>query len=199
MTIEVWKDILGFEGIYKISDKGRVKRLPGKIVCKNGVIKKLKETILRPQKYSNGYLFYNLSVKGSNKCLNAHRLVAKAFLPNESNKREVNHINEDKTDNRVENLQWVTHKENINHGTAIARRVQNSNFKGSNNPMFGNIGKLNPRSKPLIQYDLDGNAIKEFDSVASVNRELGFDLSSLYAVLNNRRPVYKNFHWKYKS
>ena len=104
MSEEVWKDIEGYEGRYQVSNLGRVKRVTtGRILksCKN----------------RGGYLYVNLCKQGvvSNKRI--HRLVAQAFIPNPENKSDINHIDEDKTNNTVTNLEWTTRKENLNHGT----------------------------------------------------------------------------------
>ena len=197
--MEVWKNIQGFENLYQVSNLGRVKRLNSFVKCKNGKIKKIKERILKPQSYRNGYQFYSLCKNSISKGYTAHRLVALAFIPNPKNKKEVNHINEDKTDNHVDNLQWMTHKENINHGTAIKRRVENSNFKGENNPMFGRRDFLNKLSKPVLQFTIDNIFIKEYPSLACVVRETGFNECAIRANISGRSSHSRGFIWKYKN
>lgn len=102
------KDIKNYEGLYAVTDDGRVWSYRRKIYLKPGV-----------DRY--GYFIVSLRKNGVNKTRLVHQLVAKAFIPNPENKPQVNHINEIKTDNRVENLQWVTAKENVNHGTRNQR------------------------------------------------------------------------------
>lgn len=182
---EVWKEVDSHKGLYEVSNLGRVKSWKG--------------TIMKPQKYVNGYLFAGLSNKGTVTQISIHRLVAIAFIPKPEGKYEVNHINEDKTDNTVQNLQWLTHKENINHGTAIERRVKNSNFKGQNNPMFGIKGKDNTHSKPVFQIDDLGNVLREFESAAEAASHVKCNPSFLSAAARGLYEKAKGFKWKYKD
>lgn len=104
---EIWKDIEGYENLYQVSNLGRVKSLNYK---RTG-----KEKILKQSKDSKGYFVLNLRINGVTKLFKVHYLVAKTFIPNPENKLEVDHINTIRTDNRVENLKWVTRKENCNN------------------------------------------------------------------------------------
>ena len=112
---ENWKDILDFEGYYQISDLGRVKSLAKTITRKNGVKVFMPEKILKPTKANPGYFSLILCKENCRKTVRVHRLIAQAFIDNPKNKPEVNHINGIKTDNRIENLEWVTCSENIKH------------------------------------------------------------------------------------
>ena len=113
MKGEVWKDVAGFEGLYSISNMGRVKS--------QGNFEARKTKMLKPQLLNTGYLIVKLSKQGKVFQFLVHRLVAEAFVPNPENKPEVNHLNELKNDNRACNLAWVTRKENINYGTRTQR------------------------------------------------------------------------------
>ena len=107
--MEIWKEIKGYEGLYEVSSEGRVKST-GK-----------KKGIMRPGT-SKGYLKVGLTKDGIRSMFRVHRLVAEAFIPNPDNKPEVDHINGDRKDNRVENLRWMTHKENNNNPVTLERR-----------------------------------------------------------------------------
>ena len=108
---EIWKDIEGYEGLYQISNLGRVKSLKRK--------RRPQEKLLSIQQFPNQYYFINLCRNGKNKSCLVHRLTANAFVRSRFKKQIVNHKNGIKTDNRVENLEWCTYIENIRHAKKI--------------------------------------------------------------------------------
>lgn len=116
---EIWKDITGYEGLYQISNLGRVKSLP-KMVGR-GVRYHVGERIVKPQKTPNGYLRLHLDKDGVRKYYSVHHLVALMFIENPNCYPCVNHKNEDKEDNKSSNLEWCTHLYNSNYGTCKAR------------------------------------------------------------------------------
>ena len=118
--IEIWKDIKGYEGLYQVSNRGRVRR----IFFINNVTEKEKIKVLTPLKHNRGYLSVSLCKNGKQKMRLIHRLVAQAFIENKFNKKEINHINGNKKDNRVENLEWVTSKENTKHAIENGLKVR---------------------------------------------------------------------------
>ena len=113
---EIWKDVKGYEGVYRVSSFGRVRSLDRV----SSIGRKLKGKVLK-QKVTKGYNMVSLSKDGNPKGKTVSRLVAKTFIPNPENKPEVNHIDENKQNNHVDNLEWVTAKENANHGTRKER------------------------------------------------------------------------------
>lgn len=115
-----WKLIAGFGGTYSVSNYGDVK---------NNRTGKL----MKPRKNEKGYLRIGLTTNGKQKCMRVHRLVAQAFIPNPENKPEVNHIDFDKENNCVNNLEWVTGKENTKHSLGNRKRSNEKNYKNISN------------------------------------------------------------------
>jgi hypothetical protein len=113
--MEEWRDIAWYEGLYQVSNLGRVKSLPREVECKPGHTKRLKGKILSQGTNTSGYRYLLLSLFGHRSPFMVHRLVAIAFLQNPDNKPEVNHKDLDKTNNKVSNLEWSTRKENSDH------------------------------------------------------------------------------------
>jgi hypothetical protein len=128
---EVWKDIKGYEGLYQISNLGIVKSLVRKVVSvkKKKHMRTTKERILTNVINAQGYYMINLNINGTSKTCKIHRLVAKTFIPNPDNKCCINHIDGDKLNNEVINLEWVTHQENSKH----AHKMGLTNNSGSKN------------------------------------------------------------------
>lgn len=120
---EIWKDIPEYEGLYQISNLGRVKSLKRKIIRQHNRVLPLKEKILKEQNMK-GYKFIRLSKNNITKQYFIHRLVAINFIKNPFNYNEINHKDENKSNNKFNNLEWCSHKYNINYGTGNARRKQ---------------------------------------------------------------------------
>lgn len=117
ISSETWKPIVGYEGLYEVSSMGRVKSLKRTVIAKNGTRMEVEERILKQFPGVGGYLYLSLSKHGKIKSFTVHRLVATAFIPNPKNLSDVNHKDEDKTNNSVDNLEWMSHKDNLNYGT----------------------------------------------------------------------------------
>lgn len=168
MKKEYWKPVVGYEGLYEVSNWGRVKS-----------IRFGKERILKPFTNKDGYLLVTLSKNGTHKKFQVHRLVALHFLPNPDNLPEVNHKDENKLNNNAENLEWCNRKFNINYGTRNKR-----------------IGKSN--SKKVLQYTLDGEFVREWESTAECERN-GYNHGAVAACCRGKRKTHKDFIWKYKN
>ena len=117
MNEEIWRPIVGYEGLYEVSNTGQVKSFDRYVKYSNGRIHLHKGKVLSPIKDRDGYLQVNLCYSGRINSIKVHRLVAQAFIPNPDNLPQVNHRDEDKSNNRVDNLEWCTAKYNNNYGT----------------------------------------------------------------------------------
>lgn len=182
---EIWKDIAGYEGLYQVSNLGNVRSLDrlafnGKQMCL--VIGK--DLKLRLQK--NGYVRVSLSKGSKIKYCNIHRLVAEAFIPNPNNLPEVNHKDEDKTNNRVENLEYCDRKYNNNYGSRIERGIE----KRINHPKL---------CKPILQFSLSGDFIKEYPSQKEAQRQTGVINQNIYQCCNGKRKQAGGYIWRYKK
>ena len=121
---EIWKDIPGYEGIYVVSNFGKVKSLQRTRKGSYGSIRIVYEKILNHKIDKDGYHIVTLSKEGKTKCIGVHRLVAQAFLPNIYNLPMINHKDENPSNNFVDNLEWCTAKYNRNYGTSIERGLE---------------------------------------------------------------------------
>ena len=178
---EIWCDVKGYEGLYQVSNKGRVKSLY------NGRHKKFREKILSPQKNSQGYLFVRFYKNRKFKDYKVHRLVLSTFNPVDGmGNLDCNHLDENKENNNLSNLQWTTHKDNINHGTRNAR-VSEKNTNGK-------------CSIPIAQLALDGKYIRSYKSSHDAEREGGgFNRSSIIACCKGKLKTHGGFKWMYLS
>ena len=174
---EIWKDIEGWDGIYQVSNLGRVKSLSRMLSNTKGVFMS-KERILKHGKDKNGYHRVNLYYNNRYTTFPIHRLVAIAFIPNPSNYPMVNHKDENKDNNCVSNLEWCTSKYNTNYGTCI-ERMRHS------------------KMKRVAQYTLDGKLVKIWDSPTTIQRETGWSLYAISLACLGVTKTSKGFIWKY--
>ena len=149
------KDIVGYENIYGITSCGRVWSYK-------------RQKFLKPYTDGHGYLKVKLRKDNEEKQYKIHRLVAEAYLPNPNNLPDVDHIDNDRTHNYLNNLQWITHKDNVRKG----------------------------RNKPILQYTLDGEFVREWECAADVGQEVK---SGIWNCLKGRHKTAYGYIWKYKE
>lgn len=172
---EVWKDIEGYEGIYRVSNLGRVKsldRLDG-----SGAFRKSR--LLKLSLASVGYFRVNLCAKGKYESLYVHRLVAKAFIPNIDNKPSVNHIDGNKKNNSINNLEWVTPKENTTHAI-------------SNGLMFNGV-LSNLKLSPMIVIEIK-KRLEQGESRRSIANSIGVSFGAVRDIDVRRSWKHIEFH-----
>lgn len=161
---EIWKDIKDYEGLYQVSNLGNVKGLR-------------KNIILSP---SNGeYKQVTLCYKGKRKTIAVHRLVADAFIENPFNKTHINHKDENKHNNNANNLEWCTHKENMNYGSKQDRESQ---VKAKYN---------------VLQYDLYGKLVKKWSSLREIILNTNYKKSNIMYCCEHKYKTAYGYRWEY--
>lgn len=183
---EIFKDIVGYEGLYQVSNLGRVKALG------NGKSNNSKEKILKPYKSKNGYLKVNLHKESEIKHFLIHRLVAIHFLPNPNNYPCVNHKDENKENNCVDNLEWC----DVHYNNTYNERHKKVGEKNVVSMKGVHINRKD-FSKEVIQMDLEGNEINRFPSTNEAQRQLGVSQSSISQCCNGKRQTAYGFRWQY--
>lgn len=171
LETEIWRDIPNHEGLYQASNLGRIKSLKRPYG--------LKERILKQQLVC-GYYQVRLCKNSIQKFYYVHRLVWIAFNGQIPEGLQVNHINEIKIDNRLENLNLMTCKENLNWGTRNERSAKS-------------------KSKAVLQFTLDGILVKEYASATQAERELGFDQGHICDCCNGKYKTAYGYIWRYKQ
>ena len=195
MKEEIWKEIEGFDN-YKISNLGRVKNIKF-------------DRLVKPLLDNKGYIMVNLYKDGKMKRLSLHRLIAIAFIPNPDNKPCIDHINTDRSDNHIDNLRWVTQKENhnnplslMNHSKAAkGRTISEEQKKNQSEKMKGRYKGNKWGSKKIIQLTLDGIFVREWDAIKDAAESFGVSSSAIWNCLNGKCQVksIKGFKWEYKK
>lgn len=184
---EQWKKIVGYEGLYDLSNFGRVKSLERRLDYNDILIKEHIVSLV----YSNGYPACQLWKNNKGYKIRVHILVGKHFIDNLENKPTVNHWDGIKTNNFYLNLQWFTQSEQEFHKYRILK-IRHS--------MKDRLGKLHAASIPIVQLSMEGEFIKDYECAMQVDREFGKFLSpSLPAVLKGRKQHAYGFKWMYKT
>ena len=166
-----WKDIKGYEGHYRINNHGEVFSVK-------------KNKIMKPEIMRLGYLRIQLSKNGISRKILIHKIVATHFIDNPLQKNEINHIDEIKNNNKSENLEWVTHPENMISGTVQKRRIKSIDIESM--------------SKKVYQYDKKGNLIKIWKSINEARR-FGYSSGNISMFCNGKYPhkYYRGFYWSF--
>lgn len=175
MNKEIWKDIKNYEGLYMVSNKGNVYSFSSK---RN----------MKIQKRKDNYEYIDLFKNNKRERFSIHRLVAETFLDNKNQYKEINHIDEDPSNNNIENLEWCSHKYNMNYGTRTKRAVQTRKNKDNYK-----------KGQPIICYNNNG-FIKEYNSVKDAEIELNNGKRShIRECCIGIRIRSLGFYWKYKK
>ena len=183
---EEFRDIKDYEGLYQISNYGRVYSLISKKFLKFWI-----------DRY--GYLHVDLHKNGKKKSFQVHRLVATAFIENPLNLPQVNHKSEIKTDNRVENLEWCDHTYNNNYGTRTERMMQHPNWKATRETSLK--AAIEKCSKVVLQFTLNGEFVKEYSSTCEASRQTNINQSNISQCCrgNKKYSHVGGFVWRYKE
>lgn len=217
---EIWKDVVDFEGIYKVSNLGNVISLDRYVTRNDGIVQFKKGKNMNLRENDDGYLIVHLSKNGKGKYYSVHTLVAKAFIPNPDNLPEVNHIDFNRKNNVYTNLNWMTHKENVHHTIKAGRHNCNRDLRGSKNPNYRNHtlrdfykeypeiaaerlsrpGSSNGRAKKIIMIDQHGKRL-EFSYMGECCKYLianNYTDASVNSIRNQIRVCINN-NTKYKG
>ena len=185
---EIWKDVIGYEGLYEVSSFGNFRKL-----CDNGSFKMLKPT-------SNNWGYYTIGLWKNKKVrqFRISRLVAEAFISNPENKPYVDHIDTDKSNNRVDNLRWVTPSENSNNNLSKLHMLEGwNNEKRRLNQRLINLGSKHPRARAVCQLDENGNIIRTFVTSVEAAQYVGCKHGNITKCCKGERLRAGGFKWKY--
>lgn len=178
---EIWKDIKGYEGVYQVSNLGRVKSLPRLHKFAHGYYM-TKEKILSPRicGKQREYLAVALQIDGKTKQYKVHRLVAIAFIPNPYGYNEINHKDENKGNNKMDNLEWCTRSYNVNYGSRIEKHRK-------------------ALIKPVVAYSKTYEFVKEFDSLVDASKFAKVDATNISRACRKEGRISGGYLWKYKN
>lgn len=208
---EVWKPVKGLEGLYEVSNMGRVKSLGRDIIRRDGSRKVFSPKILKPYPANNmKHLKVDLRNEQGNRSVRwVHRIVAEAFIPNVGNKPYIDHIDTDPSNNRCDNLRWVTASENSKNPISLERTIKSAlkygkiirddikkSFELGIDSKFKGIMPSDP--KPVMAIDDNGNIVKKYPSAAEAAREFGLHYDAIASICRgnkNSRPG--GFTWRY--
>ncbi|MEI3530091.1 MAG: NUMOD4 domain-containing protein [Bacilli bacterium] len=191
---EIWKDVVGYEGLYRVSNLGRVKSLDCIRRCGNGECIQKGIVLKNGFDRGNNYFRTRLSKNGKVSDFLVHRLVAQTFIPNPENKPQVNHKDGNKLNNCVDNLEWATGSENIQHAydTGLAKVTIETKKKIAKTMEDRNCIEI-------FQYNTDGKFLAKWKSAHEIQRMLGLNNANIIQVCKGTRKTAGGFIWKYSS
>ncbi len=183
--MEEWKPVVGYEGLYEVSSLGNIRSLERNIVRSDGVVTHIRAKMICPVLNEDGYRQCKLCRNGKHSTKRVHRIVAEAFIDNPYGYDEVNHIDSNRENNCVENLEWINHRENVYQAIREGRHFCTRNLLGKNNPNYGNTalhdyycthpekalellarhGGKNGRAVAIELYDSNMCLIKKFSCI----------------------------------
>lgn len=182
--IEEWRPVKGYEGYYEVSSLGRVANLNYK--------KRGNRRLKVPRQFRNGYYYVDLYKDGKAQRFTVHRLVAMTFIPNPNNLPEVDHIDTDRTNNMVDNLRWVTNRDN--HLNIITRMRCSAAWS-----QMWKDGKMDGNKKCVVQLTREGNFIREWESASKAAEFIGAPPVGVIRVCLGKRKHCRGYKWLYKE
>ena len=174
----IWKDIKGYEGLYQVSNLGKIKSLNYNHTNK--------EKIRKLDVSNKGYLSVLFCNDKGKKKYTVHRLVAEAFIPNPNSLPQVNHIDGNKTNNRVDNLEWCTNGYNEKHAYKLGLKSKN-------------CGSKNGMAKSVLQFDLNNNFINEYKTIEEAHRKTKIAVNTIIRSCKNKTKRHNKYIFKYKE
>ena len=182
-AVETWRPVKGFEGLYEVSSLARVRSLDRQITKQHNTgtyyLYNVRGKMMNPEKAANGYLVVKIYKEGKTYHKLVHRLVAEAFVPNPDNLPEVNHKDEDKTNNLPSNLEWCDHKYNLNYGT-VKQKISSKN------------------GKPIEQLTMAGQHVAFFDNPFAAQRVTNgrFKAVAIQYALDDKNKTAYGYQWR---
>lgn len=190
--MEIWKDVIGYEGKYEVSNTGKVRSLH---FSRGNEVKELKLT-----NDKNGYKAVSLWNDGKQSTGKVHRLVAQAFLPNPYNYPQINHKDENVANNHVDNLEWCTCEYNINYGNHNRNNALAQTGKKHTLEHIMKIRANAPTSKPVCMLDPDTlEIVKEYPSASEAARQMNGIPTNISSACRKKRIKSKGYYWRYKE
>ena len=183
MQKEIWKPIAGYEGLYEVSNLGRVRSLQNHWKKKGHILSPGKKFSPSGSRYD---LKVSLTKQGERKNRLISRLVAIAFIPNPNNLPQVNHKDENATNNRVENLEWCDGLYNVRYGTGIARGIEAKNKNNSKGA-----------EKPVAQFSLEGKLLSKYRSAHEAARQMGGEFTHICKCCRGELNSHRGYKWIY--